>query len=311
MGGDVSSFNWTAGRGCYDAAMNVVDIQGLSKTYGSYEAVTDLSLQVAPSEIVALLGPNGAGKTTTIRMLMGILRPTRGSAEILGLDCFRDRAEVKRHVGYLPDDPAFHDYLRGAELIRFVAGMHGLGAAEGQRRTKDLIERLDLGDALEEYAVNYSMGMKKKLALVCALIHEPELLILDEPVSGLDPFATRTLHALLRERADAGTAIFYSTHLLDHAERLCDRVGILRAGVLAAYGPVQELRRGLRAGGSLEDVFFQVAGPNLEPPDQDPPGLAQALASPAVGTPTVAAPGAADPTVDGHSPRQEDEADPR
>ena len=253
----------------------IVHIEGLTKRYGSFVAVDELSLSVQREEIVALLGPNGAGKTTTIRMLMGILQPSGGTARIGGLDCFTARAMVQRHVGYLPDDPIFYDYLRGGEVIRFVAEMRGLDRATAQQRADRLAERLELGDALDEFAMNYSKGMKKKLALLCALLHEPDLLILDEPTSGLDPFATRTLQALIREVAERGTAVFYSTHLLDQAEKLCQRVGILTGGKLAALGPLQELRDNLAPGGSLEDVFFQVAAEGtaeaLEaPPPRDP-----------------------------------------
>ncbi|MGH7163715.1 MAG: ABC transporter ATP-binding protein, partial [Planctomycetota bacterium] len=203
----------------------VVELRGLSKRYGAFDAVSAIDLDVARGEICALLGPNGAGKTTTIRMLMGLLQPTGGAARILGLDCFSRREEVMRHVGYLPDEPVFYDYLRGREILRFVGEMRGFPGVECDRRTAPLVERLDLADALEEYAVNYSKGMKKKLALVCALFFDASLLILDEPTDGLDPYATRALHELVRERAARGTSVFYSTHILDQAERLCHRVG--------------------------------------------------------------------------------------
>jgi ABC-2 type transport system ATP-binding protein len=246
--------------GAAPSAEPVVRIDHLGKRFGEFTAVDDLCLELYPGEILALLGPNGAGKTTTIRMLMGILQPSSGTASVRGLDCFRRRAEVKRHVGYLPDEPTFYDYLRGGEILRFVGEMHGLHPREAERRATSLVERLRLEDALEEFAVNYSKGMKKKLALICALLHEPSILILDEPTDGLDPFATRTLHQLVREWAASGVAIFFSTHLLDQAERLCHRVGILSRSRLAALGPLDELRSRLSIGGSLEDVFFEVAG---------------------------------------------------
>jgi ABC-2 type transport system ATP-binding protein len=239
----------------------LLELRGLSKTYGAFRAVDALSLAVPRGEIFALLGPNGAGKTTTLRMIMGILRPSEGTATVDGLDCFTDRVEVKRRVGYLPDEPVFYDYLRGAELIRFVGGMHGLSSGETDARSGPLVERLELGDALGEYAVNYSKGMKKKLALLCAMLHDPALLILDEPTNGLDPYATRTLLDLVREKATAGRTVFYSTHLLDQAEKLCRRVGIVHKGRLAATGTLEELRAGsLAAGGSLEEIFFAVTG---------------------------------------------------
>ena len=236
----------------------MVQLEGLQKRYGDFEAVSGIDLEVQPGEIFALLGPNGAGKTTTIRMMMGILQPTGGGARIAGRDCFSERAEVMRAVGYLPDEPTFYDYLRGREILRFVGEMHGLEPQEADRRTGALVERLGLGDDLEEYAVNYSKGMKKKLAITCALLHEPSLLILDEPTNGLDPYATRTFHAIIREAAEAGKSVFFATHLLDQAERLCHRVGIIHKGKLAAVGQLDELRDRLAPGGSLEEIFFSV-----------------------------------------------------
>ena len=243
----------------------LVEIENLCKTYGSFEAVKDLNLDVTAGEIFALLGPNGAGKTTTIQMLMGILVPTSGTARINGLDCFHNRIEVKRYVGYLPDEPQFYDYLRGSELIRFTGEMHGLTIPEIDQHVAPLIERFELTDALEEFAVNYSKGMKKKLALICAILHDPALLILDEPTNGLDPFATRVLHELIREKAAQGKTIFFSTHLLDQAEKLCTKIGIVAKGKLAAHGTLTELRGRLSADSSLEQIFFSVAGESQLP----------------------------------------------
>jgi len=245
-------------------APSLVEIQGLSKTYGSFEAVRNINLSVSYGQIFALLGPNGAGKTTTIRMLMGILAPTSGSARIDGLDCFRNRVEVKRRVGYLPDEPVFYDYLRGIEVIRFSGDMHGLSRREIETRSRRLLDQLELTDDLDEFAVNYSKGMKKKLALVCAMLHDPPLLILDEPTNGLDPFATRELHAIIRAKAAAGRTIFFSTHLLDQAERLCTQIAIMAKGRLAAHGTLAELRTRLSTDSSLEEIFFSVAGDSAQ-----------------------------------------------
>lgn len=253
------------------ARRSTILIRGLTKRYGDFEAVTGLDLEVSAGEVFAFLGPNGAGKTTTIRMLMGILQPSAGTAAVEGHDCFRDRVEVKRIVGYLPDDPVFYDYLKGGEILRFVAEMHGLEGDEATRRIGAMVERLDLADAIEDYAVNYSRGMKKKLALACALLHRPRVLILDEPTSGLDPRATRTMHDLMRERAEAGDTIFYSTHLLDHAERMSHRAGIVFKGRLAAVGTLSDLRSSLAAGGSLEEVFFAVTRGAEDEPAVSPP----------------------------------------
>jgi ABC-2 type transport system ATP-binding protein len=235
-----------------------IELSGLTKCFGEFTAVDSLDLRVAPGELFGLLGPNGAGKTTTIRLLMGILKATSGSAHILGHDCFRERVELMRHVGYLPDEPSFHDYLRGREIVRFAADMHGLEPAWLEKRGRPLIERLELDSAMDEFAVNYSRGMKKKLALVCALVHAPRLLILDEPTSGLDPIATRQLNALLVEESRRGTTVVLSSHLLDQVQKLCHRMAIVAGGKLRAVGTLAELR--LRATGesSLEDIFFAV-----------------------------------------------------
>jgi ABC-2 type transport system ATP-binding protein len=238
-----------------------LELQALTKVYGDFVAVQDLCLSVGAGEVLALLGPNGAGKTTTIRMLMGLLQPTAGRASVEGFDCFQERVAVMQRTGYLPDEPVFYDYLRGWEIVRFVGEMRGIHGAEIDRRAGPLMERLELLDAGNEFAANYSTGMKKKLGLVCALLHDPRLLILDEPTNGLDPFATRTLHAILRERQEAGSTVLFSTHLLDQAEKLCTQIAIVHHGKLRAHGTLEHLRSNLSGGASLEDVFFAMAAP--------------------------------------------------
>jgi ABC-2 type transport system ATP-binding protein len=234
-------------------------LKGLSKSYGDFAAVSEVDFDVARGERFALLGPNGAGKTTTIRMLMGILEPSAGTARILGHDCFSQRAEVMRHVGYLPDEPIFYDYLRGREVLEFVVQMRGLAAdADVSARRDSLIERFELGADLEEFAVNYSKGMKKKLAIIAALLHDPKFLILDEPTNGLDPYATRVFHDLIREQSEDGRSVLFSTHLLDQAERLCNRVAIMEKGRIVALGTLDELKNDLASGGTLEELFFRV-----------------------------------------------------
>jgi len=239
----------------------VIAFYGLSKDYGSFVAVRNLVFSVAHGEVFGFLGPNGAGKTTTIRMLMGILVPTSGRAAIAGLDCQRDRIEVKRRVGYLPDAPIFYDFLRGREILQFVGEMHGQGRVLAKRNAARLLEELALTEAAEEYAINYSTGMKKKLGLACALIHDPEVLILDEPTNGLDPRAAREVQDRLRRSSAEGKTIFLSTHLLDMAERLCSRVGIIHQGALVAEGHLEALRTKIIPGGSLEEVFLKVTQP--------------------------------------------------
>jgi ABC-2 type transport system ATP-binding protein len=236
----------------------MIEFHAVSKTYGDFTAVRALELGVDKGEVFGFLGPNGAGKTTTIRMMMGILVPTDGRITIDGLDCQADRLAVKQRVGYLPDNPIFYDYLRGREILCFVGEMHGQPRDEAQRRAGALLDELALEDASEEFAVNYSTGMKKKLALACALIHDPAVLILDEPTNGLDPRASRHVQDRIRLSAAQGTTIFLSTHLLDMAERLCGRVGIIDKGDLVAVGPLKDLQDKLVPGGSLEEVFLKV-----------------------------------------------------
>jgi ABC-2 type transport system ATP-binding protein len=236
----------------------MIEFQGLSKVYGGFDAVQPLSLTVRRGEVFGFLGPNGAGKTTTIRMMMGILVPSAGRVLIDGLDCHRDAAEVKRRVGYLPDTPVFYDYLRGREIVQFVGEMHGYARAEAAARGARLLDEFGLGDAADDYAVNYSLGMKKRLGLACALIHAPSVLILDEPINGLDPRAARDVQERLLAAAAQGATIFVSTHLLDMAEKLCDRVGIIHHGQLAATGTLDELRAEASSSGSLEELFLQI-----------------------------------------------------
>ncbi|MDC8759809.1 ABC transporter ATP-binding protein [Janthinobacterium fluminis] len=236
----------------------MIEFQALAKRYGAFDAVKPLSLRVGRGEVFGFLGPNGAGKTTTIRMMMGILVPSAGRVRIDGLDCHGDAIEVKRRVGYLPDNPIFYDYLRGREILQFVGEMHGFSPAGAAERGARLLAEFGLDEVSEEFAVNYSMGMKKKLGLACAMIHEPAVLILDEPINGLDPRASREVQERLLRIAAQGTTIFVSTHLLDMAERLCDRVGIIHRGALVATGTLEQIRDSMCADGTLEEVFLKI-----------------------------------------------------
>jgi len=242
----------------------MIEFQGLSKQYGNFSAVTSLTLNIARGQVFGFLGPNGAGKTTTIRMMMGILVPSHGRVLIDGLDCHRDGPAVKRRIGYLPDNPIFYDYLRGHEILVFVAQMHGYSRSAAVQRAQRLLSEFGLEEAAQEFAVNYSMGMKKKLGLACALIHDPQVLILDEPSNGLDPRAAREVHDRLLAYAAQGVTIFVSTHLLDMAERLCDRIGIIHQGSLVATGSLAEIRQNVADDGSLEDVFLKLTSTSLQ-----------------------------------------------
>jgi ABC-2 type transport system ATP-binding protein len=236
----------------------MIEIRGITKLYGQFPALEDLTMNIPRGGIFALLGPNGAGKTTLIKLLMGMLQPTHGELKVGGLCAFGDSVKVKSIVGYVPDEPVFYDYLRGRELIQFVGQLHGLDRATIESRSQKLAERLLLDDALEEFAENYSRGMKKKLALICALIHEPEFVVLDEPTNGLDPHGTLVLHELMREIASSGRTVMFSTHLLDQAQRLCQRIAIFHRGKLAAEGTMADLQSRFGTDENLEAMFFRL-----------------------------------------------------
>ena len=218
-------------------ALAALQTSGLTKDYGHGRGLFDLSLEIPPGQVFGFLGPNGAGKTTTIRCVMGMIRPTSGSAYVFGLHCVRDSVAVKRKVGYLPGDLPQFGGLRGREVVAYFGGMRG-GVDTG--RVKRLADRfdLDLGRRFREY----SSGNKQKLGIVIAFMHAPELLILDEPTSGLDPLNQQAFHALVGETRDEGGTVFLSSHILSEVEHLCDRVGILRAGRLASVAGLDDLR---------------------------------------------------------------------
>jgi ABC-2 type transport system ATP-binding protein len=231
--------------------MHVIEFQGLAKWYGSQEAVKPLSLIVPRGTVFSFLGPQGAGKTTTLRMMMGILVPSAGRVLVDGHDCQADAAKVKRRVGYLPDVPVFYDFLRGHEILRFAAEMHGLSRHEAQVRSDRLLAELGLEAAAGDFAVDHSLGMKKKLALACALIHEPAVLILDEPTDGLDARAALAVQERLLAEAARGTTVLVSTRSRDMAERISDQVGILHRGSLMATGSPDQVRAAM---GMTDDV---------------------------------------------------------
>jgi ABC-2 type transport system ATP-binding protein len=242
---------------------DVLVLDGLGKDFGTNIALESLTCTIARGEIVGLLGPNGAGKTTTMKLVLGMLRPTRGSARFLGLDCTRDATEVKRRLGYSPDEPSFYDFLSGKETIDFVLNVRGVPLEPAWAALGPVVERLDFGEALEIAAGGYSHGTKKKLALLLALAHDPSLLLLDEPTNGLDPPTAARVRALLQERAEAGAAIVVSTHLLDMADLLCDRVLVVDHGRLIAEGTPAAVRvlAGVAPEATLEDAFLALVRP--------------------------------------------------
>ncbi|MBM4246930.1 MAG: ABC transporter ATP-binding protein [Deltaproteobacteria bacterium] len=235
-----------------DVASAVIRAESLTRRYGVLTAVDGLDLTIQRGEIYGFLGPNGAGKTSTIRMLLGILRPTAGTVEVLGGSPSADPFRVKRRVGVVAEQPAFYDDLSAWESLAFHAALYRLTGWDA--RAAALIERLGLAGFERLRAVDYSRGMRQKLALARALLHRPELLVLDEPVSGLDPHGIRQVRELLLEENAAGVSIVLSSHILSEVERTAHRVGILSAGRLAVEGPVSSL---LRPGETLEDVFVR------------------------------------------------------
>lgn len=236
-----------------------LEIRGLRKSYGAKEAVRGIDLSIRPGEFYGLLGPNGAGKTTTLKMVVGLLNPTAGSINIFGIDAARDPVAAKRQTAWLPDEPMLYDKLTPLEYLEFVAGLWGIDARVAGDRAEELLIRLDLHDHRHERCEGFSRGMKQKAALAGALIHDPRLLILDEPLTGLDAAIARQVKDLLAERARNGCTIILTTHIMEVAERLVDRIGIIQHGLLLAEGTLDALRRQHgRDGASLEDLFLDL-----------------------------------------------------
>jgi ABC-2 type transport system ATP-binding protein len=232
--------------------------RGLRKTYGAHVAVEGVDLRIERGEIVAFLGPNGAGKTTTIKMLTGLLQPTGGAAAILGHDIERDPIGAKALFGYVPDTPNLYGKLKGWEFLRFMARLYRVPTEQAEHRAAELLRLFELTEAAGELVEGYSHGMRQKLALAGALIHDPRVLFLDEPTVGLDPRSARLLRDLLVQLRARGVAVFLSTHILEIAERMADRVVIIDKGEIVAAGTLAELRHG--GSGSLEDIFLSLTG---------------------------------------------------
>jgi ABC-2 type transport system ATP-binding protein len=224
-------------------------------------AVDGIDLEVSPGEIYGFLGPNGAGKTTTIRMLTGVLRPSAGRVTIGGHDLSRDAGEAKRLMGYIPDRPFLYEKLTGMEFLRFVGGLWGQGGQVLDRRAEELLALFDLTAWKDTLVESYSHGMRQKLLISAALVHGPAVLVVDEPMVGLDPRAARLVKDLLRGFVDDGGTVFLSTHTLEVAEALCDRIAILQEGRVRALGTMDELRALAAAGGAgLEEIFLKLTG---------------------------------------------------
>jgi ABC-2 type transport system ATP-binding protein len=239
----------------------LIEVNDLIKQYGEKLAVNKVSFQVYPGEVFGFLGPNGAGKTTTIKMIVGLLQPSAGTVKVAGYDVQAQALLSKASSGYVPDTPNLYAKLTGRELLHFVAHLYDLESKQTTRRIDELLRMFDLMEAADDTLDSYSHGMQQKASLAAALIHDPRVLVLDEPTVGLDPKSARLIKDILRQIADRGAAVMLSTHILEIAERMCDRIGIINKGQLVAVGTMDELRALGRTGqSSLEDIFLGLTG---------------------------------------------------
>jgi ABC-2 type transport system ATP-binding protein len=239
----------------------VLEIEGLVKRFGSHTAVAGLDLKVEPGEIFGFLGPNGAGKTTTVKCITGLLKPTAGRVRVAGFDVATQTLDAKRAMGLVPDEPFVYPKLTGVEYLRFVGELYGASLQAMQARIPDLLEMFELRPWGGELVESYSHGMRQKLVLAGILLHDPKVLILDEPMVGLDPKSGRLAKDIFLKLAERGTTIFMCTHVLEIAEKLCDRVGIMIEGRMIACGTVSELEaRAKTSGSDLEGIFLSLTG---------------------------------------------------
>lgn len=239
----------------------MIEITNVSKSYnGSTYAVKDLSLSVPSGEIFGFLGPNGAGKSTTIKMITGIHGVDKGTIAINGIDIMKNPMEAKRTFGYVPDSPDMFLRLKGIEYLNFMADMYEVPKEVRQERIESLAKKFDLYNALSDQIQSYSHGMRKKIVIIGVLVHEPDVWILDEPLTGLDPKSAYILKEMMREHADKGKIVFFSTHVLEVAEKLCDRVAIINKGNLQFKGNLDEMRDHFKSNESLEKMFLEMTG---------------------------------------------------
>jgi ABC-2 type transport system ATP-binding protein len=237
----------------------MLEIQGLSKSYnrGVIKAVDKLDMYIKPGEIFGFLGPNGAGKTTTIKLIVGLLNPDEGSVKIKGFDIGKDPINAKNNIGYVPDNPEIYDRLSGFEYLNFMADMYQVPKEVRKERINSFLDMFELKDAAADPIKSFSHGMKQKITLTGALLHEPPLWVMDEPMVGLDPRSAHLLKELMRKHCDKGNTVFFSTHILEVAEKLCNRIGIIHKGKLIAIGTIDELR-GRENSESLENIFLEL-----------------------------------------------------
>ena len=241
----------------------MIELKSLTKRYGSFTAVDAIDLTVPKGELFGFLGPNGAGKTTTLRMIAGILRPSGGTVRIADVDVTTNPMAAKSILGYIPDRPYIYEKLTGTEFLRFVAGLYSQNGKHIEHRGRELLTLFDLDEWRDELVESYSHGMRQKLIIASAFIHKPDVIVVDEPMVGLDPKAARILKDLFREYTRRGHTIMMSTHTLEVAETMCDRIGIIQSGKIRALGTMDQLRAESTTGTEgLEDIFLKLTGEN-------------------------------------------------
>src|SRR5512133_3655497 len=239
----------------------MISLSALTKRYGSFTAVDALDLEVPRGQLFGFLGPNGAGKTTTLRMIAGILRPTAGTVRIGGVDIVAEPVRAKAKLGFIPDRPFIYEKLTGSEFLRFVAGLYDQEGATVERRARELLALFDLEEWRDELVESYSHGMRQKLIISSAFIHKPKVIVVDEPMVGLDPKAAKILKDLFREYTRRGNTIMMSTHTLEVAETMCDRIAIIQGGKVRAAGTMDEMRAEAASGTEgLESIFLRLTG---------------------------------------------------
>ena len=241
----------------------MIEISSLCKRYGSFTAVRSLDLVVPAGELFGFLGPNGAGKTTTMRMIAGILQPTAGTVRIAGHDLRVDPLAAKKALGFIPDRPFIYEKLTGIEFLRFSAGLYGEQGPDVEKRGQELLALFDLDAWRDELVESYSHGMRQKLIIASAFVHRPAVIVVDEPMVGLDPKSSKILKDLFREYTRRGHTVMMSTHTLEIAEGMCDRIGIMQRGELVACGTMEELRRSTGHDDALEDIFLRLTGDHV------------------------------------------------